>query len=220
MPRRKQPIIKGETYHIVSKSISEFNIFRCDKDYERMLNEILYYSFLKPPYKFSLVKNKKITALRNNSSGFGVLGKIVNILAYCIMPTHIHLIINELCEDGITKFMNLILKSYTAYFNLKYNRRGPLWEGRFKNVLIKNDYQLIHTTRYVHLNPVTAYLVDKPIDWKYSSYREYLGEIGKDEKVCNFSDFLAITKESYAIFVSDQISYQRELASIKHLCLE
>jgi putative transposase len=78
------------------------------------------------------------------------------------MPTHIHLVLRQLKDGGISKFMSNILNSYSRYFNIKHNRKGPLWEGRFRKVLVGSDEQLLHLTRYVHLNPVTACLVDKP----------------------------------------------------------
>ena len=70
--------------------------------------------------------------------------------------------------------MRRLLNSYTRYFNEKIKRKGPLWEGRFKKVLVNSDEQLLHLTRYVHLNPVSAGIVEKPEDWPCSSYREYI----------------------------------------------
>lgn len=136
------------------------------------------------------------------------------------MPTHIHLILQQLKNYGISRFMNLILKSYSKHFNIKHKRKGPLWEGRFKNVLVETNEQFLHLTRYIHLNPVTDYLVNKPEDWKFSSYREYIGLVDKDERICDFSDYLDMDIPSYQGFVNDRIVYQRELAQIKHLILE
>jgi putative transposase len=136
------------------------------------------------------------------------------------MPTQIHLILKQVKDGGIKKFLGLISQSYSQYFNSRHARKGPLWEGRFKNILIKNDEQLLHLTRYVHLNPVTSFLTNDPGDWKYSSYREYAGEIDIDKRLCSFEDILKIDKVSYKKFVSDQIDYQRQLAIIKKVVLE
>jgi len=116
--------------------------------------------------------------------------------------------------------MNDILNSYTRYFNVKTRRKGPLWESRFKSVLVDTDEQLIHLTRYIHLNPVTAYLINKPQEWKFSSYGEYLGKVGKEDIVCRYEDLLSIQPDSYKEFVDDRISYQRSLATIKYLMLD
>jgi putative transposase len=116
--------------------------------------------------------------------------------------------------------MNRVLNGYTRYFNAKHHRKGPLWTGRFKRVLVETDERLIHLTRYIHLNPVTAYLVDKPELWQFSSYREYLIREPMKEKVCEFKHLLEISPNEYKKFVDDQISYQRELAAIKDLILD
>ncbi|MCM8795996.1 MAG: transposase [Candidatus Omnitrophica bacterium] len=146
--------------------------------------------------------------------------KRVEIIAYCIMPTHLHLILKQLKNNGISVFMGNILNSYSRYFNLKHKRKGPLWEGRFKNILVKNDEQLLHLTRYIHLNPVTASLVSNPEDWNASSYREYLQQVQAVEKICKYDDILEIDPVSYKKFVEDRISYQRDLAKIKNLIFE
>jgi putative transposase len=144
--------------------------------------------------------------------------KLVDVVCYCPMPTHLHLALKQLRDKGISDFMRRILDSYTRYFNIKHNRRGPLWEGRFRRVLVETDEQLLHLTRYIHLNPVTAYLVDKPEDWKWSSYQDYIFE--KEEGIYKYKDVLNIKPDSYKKFVEDRISYQRELAKLKHLMLD
>ena len=134
-----------------------------------------------------------------------------------MMPTHFHFILKEIKKGGIKNFVRLTTNSYSKYFNIKYRRKGPLWEGPFKNVAIENDSQLLHLTRYIHLNPVTAKLVNKAVDWEYSSYREYIGLTSENERLCNFSEYIDINIPEYKKFVSKQIEYQRELALIKHL---
>ena len=145
---------------------------------------------------------------------------LVQIIAYCFMPTHIHLILKQLIDNGISKYMKDLLISYTRTFNLMHKRKGPLWESRFRSVLVKIDEQLLHLTRYLHLNPVTAGLVNRPEDWVYSSYREYLGDVNKPAVICQFDDILDIKPISYRKFVNDQISSQRELAKIKNAMID
>ncbi|UCB56589.1 MAG: transposase [Candidatus Omnitrophota bacterium] len=208
---------KGEIYHIFSKSIAGFEIFRKDSEYERMKNLLKYYKLENPPLKFSTfteIKNKKDFFQRHLISK----RSLVDIIAYCFMPTHFHLILEQLNENGISVFMSNILNSYTRYFNVKTKRKGPLWESRFQRILVETDEQLLHLTRYIHLNPVTAYLVDKPQDWKFSSYKEFLQE--DREKICNYSKVLEINSQNYKEFVNIQIDYQRELARVKKLFLE
>jgi putative transposase len=136
------------------------------------------------------------------------------------MPTHLHLTLKQLKENGITIFMSNILNSYTRYFNTKHNRKGPLWEGRFKNILIETEEHLLHLTRYIHLNPVTAYLVNKPEEWFASSYEEYVLKVDDNERICKYDDVLDIEAAFYREFVQDTVSYQRELATLKKLFFE
>lgn len=215
MPYRKFPLKEGEIYHICTKSISKFIVFNTDVEFQRMLDTTAFYMKENQPCKFSdLPKPALGIGLTFPNAGLGM----VDIFAYCIMPTHIHLLLKQLKEHGISRFMNLILKSYSKYFNVKHNRKGPLWEGRFKKVLVETDEQLLHLTRYIHLNPVTAHLVDKPEDWKWSSYQEYI--FRKNESIYRYNDVLDVKPDSYKIFVENRISYQRELAKIKHLMLD
>lgn len=183
------------------------------------MQELLkYYQVKKPLIRYSIYL--RIRSKEKISKTAFVNNNLVDIIAYCLMPTHIHLVLTQLCENGISVYMGRILNSYARYFNTKYKRKGPLWEGRFKGIQVETTEQLYHLTRYIHLNPVTAYLVEKPEEWKFSSYREFINEVGKDERICNFEEFLDIEKEEYRDFVISRIDYQRELDEIKHLLLE
>ena len=75
-------------------------------------------------------------------------------------------------------------------------------------------------TRYIHLNPVTAYLVEKPEEWKFSSYKEFISEVKEDKKLCNFKELMDINPKGYKKFVLSRKDYQRQLAKIKSLILE
>ena len=218
--RRKEKLAVGKVYHIFNKSIADFKIFTADAELLRMKNLIKYYQVKNMPLRFSHFMNvfKESGFNKNFISVSQGKEKFVQIIAYCIMPTHLHLILKQLEKDGISIFMSKILNSYARYFNVKYKRKGPLWEGNFKNVLVNTDEQLLHLTRYIHLNPITAYLVDKPEHWPASSYRQYLST--DDQKICNYDNILEIKPNPYREFVEDRVSYQRELARIKELFLE
>lgn len=172
------------------------------------------------PYKYS-VFNRLTTQVQEEIKRAYLLEKdknYVSVIAYCIMPTHIHIIIKQLCDNGISKYMNNTLNSYSRYFNVRNERRGPLWESRFKSIHIENDEQLLHLTRYIHLNPVSARLVDKPEEWVYSSYKEYLRDTNKS--LCDYGELIEINPLTYQSFVNERIDYQRELSKIKSLLLE
>ncbi|MCF7870455.1 MAG: transposase [Candidatus Omnitrophica bacterium] len=217
---RKIPLVNGEIYHIYTKSIAGFKIFRNKSEYERMRKLFSHYRVDKPLLRFSNflgIKNKKAFFQKHFSSK----KYLVKIVAYCIMPTHIHLILKQVKKNGISIFMQNILNSYSRYFNLKNKRKGPLWESRFENKLIDRDEYLLHLSRYIHLNPVSKELVDRPEDWKYSSYRQYLGLIDDSRDwVSSFFDYTDMDSCSYREFVEDNIDYQRSLEKIKNLILE
>lgn len=189
-----------------------------------MKRMISFFSVVGPLPKFSQFLNLKNT----RENGFELYftkftdnqARLTQIIAYCLMPTHFHLIVKQLRNNGVSSHLSNSLNSYTRYFNTKHKRRGPLWEGRFKNVPVKSDEQLLHLTRYLHLNPVTASLVDRPQDWKYSSYKEYLSISHSSENLCSYNNLLEVQSNEYKKFVDDQISYQRELAKIRKLTLE
>jgi len=213
---RKDPLISGEIYHLFTKSIAEYKIFNNNDEFSRMVEAIDYYKTEKPNIKLSKFI-KRHTNLKNNI--ISDKKDLIEIIAYCIMPTHIHLVLKQIKENGISVYMSNILNSYTRYFNTKHNRKGPLWEGRFKNVLVETDEQLLHLTRYIHLNPVTACLIDNPEQWTASSYEEYLS-IEENDKICNYEGILDIKPNTYKNFVHDRISYQRELAKIKSFLID
>jgi putative transposase len=219
MVTEKIPLVKGEIYHIFSKSIAGFEIFRKDSEYRRMKDLLKYYKMENVPLRFSAfieIKDKEKFFQKH----FASQRALVDIIAYCLMPTHIHLLLKQLKEDGISVFMRNVLNGYTRYFNIKTKRKGPLWESRFQRVLVNTDEQLLHLSRYICLNPVTAYLVNKPQDWEFSSYKEFLGEVEDKERICSYSEVLDIDPQRYKEFVNSQIDYQRELAEVKKLFLE
>lgn len=221
---RKDLLVTGEVYHIFSRSIANFIIFNNDYDYERMRQLFQYYKINNDNIKYSDFVNYKFVDSGGFYNTFNEIKKnkeqLVQIIAYHLMPTHIHLVLKQLQDKGISQYMKNVLDSYSKYFNVQHKRKGPLWESRFKNVLVKNDEQLLHLTRYLHLNSTTAMIVDHPEDWEFSSYKEYLSEIDDNSAICQFNDILEINPSQYRKFVNDRISYQRELAKIKNLILD
>ena len=215
---RKEIFKTGYLYHVFTKSIAGYRIFRADEDYSRMIEMLRYYKYEKPPMRFSVYQEAIEKGITSINSELSTKDTLVDFIAFCIMPTHIHLILCQLKENGISLFMQNLLNSYSRYFNVKYERKGPLWQGRFKGILIETDEQLLHLTRYIHLNPTSDGLVDYPEDWSYSSYNEYLGS--SLSGLTNFNRYLVIDPATYKTFVDSRKDYQQRLSEIKHLCLE
>ncbi len=209
----RDPLLKeGFIYHVFTKSIEGYKVFRKKTEYSRFLETMKFYRYMSPPARFSVYLRLKDRErfFQNYLSNCDLL---VDILAYCLMPTHIHFLLVPLHEGGISEYMKRILDSYSKYFNLKNDRKGPLWQSRFKHVLIETEEQLMHTTRYIHLNPATDHLVEKPEDWNYSSYREFIGI--EDDRICSFEKYMEIETGQYKKFVEEQIDYQRALKNAR-----
>lgn len=211
---RKVPLVTGEIYHVFNRGVNKADIFHTNADYNRFMRTFKYYLFWPLP-KYSQ---------RWLNSGRDVLNKkpLVGVLAYCLMPNHFHLLLKQIADNGITIFMRKVSNSYSHYKNLKSKRIGPLFQGRFKSVLVETDEQLSHLSRYIHLNPVVGGLVSKPGDYRWSSFKEYLGLVDPRKKICNTDLALVGFKnsKSYEDFVLDQSEYVRELNMIKHLTFE
>jgi len=214
-----EPII----YHVFSKSIAGYTIFNYDSEYLRMIEIIRYYRMKNPPVKYSTFKERQNNHWKHfnymdNATNCSHNSMLVRIIAYCIMSTHLHFALESLEEGSISHFMRKLLNSYTRYFNIRHKRKGPLWEGKYKKVLVESEEQLLYLTRYIHLNPVTAYLIKNPNQWAYSSYNEYITKCAST--LCDYKDYIDVDRKSYSNFVNDQIGYQKELALIKNLMLD
>ena len=220
MGYRRVPLRDEEVYHVYSRSIAEYIIFRTDNDFRRFIETLYYYTAEKPPYKFSVYARLLAEARQKTMDQIDASSKTVQLIGFCIMPTHIHLILKQYQKDGISGYIEQVLKSYSKYFNKKYNRHGPLFESRFKNVHVETSEQFLHLTRYVHLNPVSISLVKDPIDWDYSSYKQYLGILPEEDAICDFGGYFEMSEQAYKDFVLERADYQKELQGIKHLLLE
>lgn len=215
---KENRLVNGGVYHVISRSIAQYQVFNTDNDYLRMIMLFCFYQRENLPTKFSMFLRQQ----RVQDIGFYQYfkttvkeEKLVEIIAYCIMPNHIHLVLKQLQEKGISIFMSNVLNSYTRYFNTLHKRKGPLWESRFKHILVDRDEQLLHLTRYIHLNPCSANMVKKPELWKYSSYIEYI-KPSINQIVC-YDGLLEIASKNYQKFVEDHKDYQRQLSIIKKI---
>lgn len=209
MPFRRIILATGEAYHIFNRSIQEIPIFKKKREINNFLMAMNFYLNSNPPVKFSVYRQTK----KNYS--IDTPSPLVKIIAFCLMPTHFHFILLQNQDNGIKVYLQKLINSYSHYFNLRNKRKGPLFEGRFRVVRLETEDQLLHLTRYIHLNPVTAYLVNHPKDYPYSSFSAYLGE----------KNFLPIetsmvSSQKYEEFVLARKDYQRKLDEIKHLLLE
>jgi REP element-mobilizing transposase RayT len=165
-------------YHITSRGDDRKKIYLSSYDYEKFLE---YLKEAKQKYKFYLY-------------------------AYCLMSNHYHLLI-ETTQANISKIMHYVNGSYTTYYNIKRHRCGHLFQGRYKSIVVDKDSYLLELSRYIHLNPVRAKIVQIPEKHKWSSCNAYLAKkadnyIDKD-RVKNNIDMNEI---QYRKFVYDGIN--------------
>ena len=211
--RRNIIFKKGEIYHICNKSIADYGIFEVEENVLRFLSLLEYRNDKENGRRFSyFLKSNKYTYI--NLLTKPELAK-VKFLAYCIMKDHYHLLVKAL-DDDISNFMGQIENGYSHFFNIKYKRKGPLWQSRFRCVRVTTNEQLLHVSRYIHLNPATSKYVDKPEDWKYSSYNDFIN--GKALK--ELDEISIQNPKYYKKFCEDQIGYQQSLKIIKTELLE
>ena len=145
MPRKQRVWVPGDAYHIMSWGNHQHNIFRDDEDRE-----------------FYLIILKRI--------------KVIHpfiLHAYCFMDNHVHLLIETMNVD-ISKIMYFLNKDYAVYFNQNYSFVGHLFQGRFRWELVDSDPYFLEVSRYIHLNPVNAEMVELPSQYNWSSYVSYV----------------------------------------------
>ncbi|MDO8658044.1 MAG: transposase [Candidatus Levybacteria bacterium] len=212
MPSRIIPFVNNEYYHLYNRGVAKMPIFNNFYDYNRFLKTMIYYSIEGPKPKFSIFT--PTTKLLDTNK------KIVDFICYCLMPNHFHFLLRQVKENGITEFLSKLSNSYTKYFNVKYKRVGPLFQGEFKAVHVESNEQLIHVNRYVHINPSVGFIIKNLEDYKWSSYPEYLN-LSKTN-ICS-KDIISgqfKTNNDYKQFILNQEDYGKNLEFIKHKLLD
>lgn len=219
MPGRAIPLVTDQVYHVFNRGIDHRITFLNKWDYRRAFETVNYYRFLSPPLRLAGHLVLKAEQRKNTIDTLKKGQAHAEIIAYCFMPNHFHFCLKQKTENGISKFMSNFQNSYTRYFNVKHKRTGPLFLDQFKAVRIETDGQLLHISRYIHLNPYSSFVIKSLKDigtYLWSSYREYVGDSkGFTNKNLVLSFFK--TRDEYKKFIHDQADYQRSLESIKHL---
>lgn len=160
MPSRN--ILKADVpqsfYHVYARGINRQRIFREPADFEKFLKLFARYLSLEEAH------NKIGLSFPNFYNK-------LDLLAFCLMPNHFHLLVYQYQQKAMTEFMRSVLTSYSMYFNKKYKRSGPLFESRYKASLISDDAYLEHISRYIHMNPRHWR------EYEYSSLPYYLQQV-------------------------------------------
>jgi len=163
MNSKHPQFVNGEIYHIFNRGVEKRNIFKEIADYFRFIF-CLYELNDKNLVKMrTRIKERKE---RKNTGATRAIKRepLVEVIAFCLMPNHYHLVLRQLVDGGISLFMKKFGDSYVGYFNQKYNRKGmgSIFQGRFKAIHVTTNDQLINLICYIFTNPVE--LLEK--DWE------------------------------------------------------
>ncbi|MBI2595464.1 transposase [Candidatus Daviesbacteria bacterium] len=209
-------------YHVFNRGLDRRPTFTNKWEFDRAKKLVKFYRHKDIPIRFSKliqqpedIRNKILEDLYKSD-------RLVDILSFCLMPNHFHFLLKQNVDKGIATFVANFTNAYTKYFNTRNTRIGPLFQGIFKAVLVENDEQLVHVSRYIHLNPVVSSIIetDELKNYPWSSYPEYLSQ--SDDEIAGKALVLNMFKspKEYQKFVLDQIDYGKKLEAIKHLIME
>jgi putative transposase len=263
MPYRREQFINEEIYHIVIRGIDNNLLFKNIDDYYRGIFSIYEFNnansveIIKRRQEIQTAKKMFRNQIKKVggdpfSSGFkdfrGFRGErvspnlpdnrdlLVEILLFCLMPNHIHLLLRQLKDNGITQFMRKLGAGYGGYFNRKYNRKGYVFQNRFVSVRTKTDNQLKIVFVYFHTNPIS--LIEpkwKEIgiknpnkvikflenNYRWSSYFDYIGK----------KNFPSVTERDFMLkvmggeqgckeFIENWVRYKGEIREFPEIALE
>ncbi len=147
MPRVARIKSNSKIYHIMIRGINQQNIFSVNEDNEKFM---------------------AILAKYHQKSKY-------EIYAYCLMNNHVHILIKE-GREALSNFMKRIGTSYVSWYNWQYNRKGHLFQDRYKSEPVEDDAYFLTVLRYIHQNPLKAGLVNHIDSYKWSSYTEYINQ--------------------------------------------
>ena len=164
---------EGAYYHIYNRGVDKRIIFLDEQDYKVFLNNLKIYLINKEDKPINKIPfTLKGTTFQGVPHQLKDYHNKIELICYCLMPNHFHLLIKQSEQTVISEFMKSLTVKYSMYFNNKYKRSGQLFQSRYKAIRIGDEGYLLHLSRYIHLNPIayTNNLIDT-----YSSYGEYLG---------------------------------------------
>ena len=187
MARKPRIQFEGAFYHVITRGNQRQKVFRDNEDFQKYLDILSRYKDL---YKYLLY-------------------------AYVLMNNHLHLLI-ETRETPLSKILQGISQSYTAYFNRRYRTVGHLFQGRYKAILCDKDSYLLSLVKYIHHNPVRAKIAKSPEEYPWSSHHAYIkkpdrkGIVDEDQVLRMFSEDKGKARRLYQAFVSDGIVVKKE----------
>ena len=204
--------IENGFYHIYNRGVEKRNIFLDDQDYKVFLSYLKLYLTSKDNSVIEIKKradlsedqkNEKISKLMALKNYFNK----IELLCYVLMPNHFHLEIRQKNRNDMEDFMRSLITKYSKYFNKRYDRVGPLFQGRYSAVLITNERYLLHLGRYIHLNPQEIVANKQSLSsYSWSSYPAYINNmsiswLNKNYFLSDFEKNKGFSFHSYQGFV-------------------
>ncbi|MBI3620225.1 transposase [Candidatus Roizmanbacteria bacterium] len=208
MPSRKITFANGRIYHIYNKTLEKKHLFDNQKLGYLFLDLISYYRSTKATLRYLRLKelNNYLAVVKRKDCSDPKFYR-VDLMAYCLMPTHYHLLLKQTAENGAMRFMADIINSFTRYVNIATERKGPIFLTQFKASYIRAEDELKHVSRYIHLNPYSGGLVrnySDLLDYQFSSLKEYVKLTAEP---------LSATSEVLSLFQADRTRYKRFVLS-------
>ncbi len=211
---RRQKISIGSYYHVYNRGVDRRKTFLTVKNYQRFIHQLKQFKGLKPSVHV------------DEANDFSK--KLINIVAYCLMPNHFHLLLVQLEKDGISKYLHRLQTGYTMYFNKSHERTGVLFQGTFKCKLVKSNSQLLQLSKYIHTNPIDVVRIkgDDPeslarrlLQYRWTSLGEYLNNDQDDPVVDDPEPILGQfkNKDKYKEFVLEPRGLASRL-SLEEIC--
>lgn len=173
---RTTPFFEGGFYHIYIHATPNLLLFKNNNDYTRFLNTLFFGNTKESLQRLDRKTDlSSVWDMRDGKIDIGV--PLVGIVCFCLMPNHFHLILEEKVEGNISTFMHKVLTSFSKYTNLKYERRGHVFESKFHSKYLDDNNYLLRASSYVHLNPkdITQWHKKEHL-FKWSSFQDYVGE--------------------------------------------
>ena len=201
---RKTEFANGEYYHIYNRGVDKREVFLGEKDYVRFIRGMKEFNRLETIG--SLYEKDLREKRRRQRKAEGSLAplkgaklpsasvKLVEIICYCLNPNHFHMILKQLQDKGIEKFMHKLGTSHTNYFNRKENRSGSLFQGPFRSIYIESNNYLLYLSAYVNANNFIHGYNRNIDDWAYSSYLDYIGR--RNGVLCDKKSILGQFKDA------------------------
>ena len=177
--------VENQIYHLYNRGVEKRRIFLNQKDYVRFIIDLYEFNDIAPALNFGRSIFAQPIEVRLQSKR---QQPQVALLAFCLMPNHYHIMVQQLTKNGITNFMRKLGTGYTNYFNTKYERVGSLFQGKFKATLLTHEAHFLYLPHYIHLNSLdvaplriknTSASKKETIDflqkYRWSSLPDYLG---------------------------------------------